>query len=42
MPPESRAHYEIEHLVIEIQPDERILSFDNSRIPLTPPPEVAQ
>lgn len=37
MPAESRAHYEVEHLVIEIEPDERILSFDNARIPLTPP-----
>jgi PPOX class probable F420-dependent enzyme len=41
MPAESRAHYEIEHLVIEIEPDERILSFDNGRIPLAPPPEEA-
>lgn len=36
MPEESRGHYEREHLVIEIEPDERILSYDNSRIPLTP------
>jgi len=38
MPPESRGHYEREHLVIEIEPDERILTWDNARIPLTPPP----
>lgn len=37
MPAETRRHYEIEHLVIEIEPDERILSYDNARIPLTPP-----
>lgn len=37
MPAETRGHYEIEHLVIEIEPDERILSFDNARIPLAPP-----
>jgi PPOX class probable F420-dependent enzyme len=37
MPAETRGHYEIEHLVIEIDPDDRILSFDNSRIPLAPP-----
>ncbi len=37
MPAETRGHYEIEHLVIEIDPDERILSFDNARIPLGPP-----
>jgi PPOX class probable F420-dependent enzyme len=37
MPEETRGHYEIEHLVIEIVPDERILSFDNSRIELAPP-----
>jgi PPOX class probable F420-dependent enzyme len=37
MPPETRGHYEIEHLVIEIEPDDRILSFDNARIPLSPP-----
>lgn len=37
MPAETRGHYEIEHLVIEIDPDERILSFDNARIPLSPP-----
>lgn len=36
MPAASRRHYEIEHLVIEIEPDERILSYDNARIPLTP------
>jgi len=37
MPAETRGHYEVEHLVIEIEPDERILSYDNSRIPLTGP-----
>ncbi|HUV11923.1 MAG TPA: pyridoxamine 5'-phosphate oxidase family protein [Acidimicrobiia bacterium] len=36
MPEESRGHYEREHLVIEIEPDERILSYDNARIPLAP------
>jgi general stress protein 26 len=36
MPAETRGHYEVEHLVIEIEPDERILSFDNARIPLAP------
>ena len=34
MPEETRAHYELEHLMIEMVPDERILSFDNSRIDL--------
>ena len=37
MPAESRSHYEIEHLVLEIEPDERILSYENARIPLAPP-----
>ena len=37
MPAETRGHYEIEHLTIEIEPDERILSYENARIPLTPP-----
>jgi PPOX class probable F420-dependent enzyme len=41
MPTESRRHYEIEHLVIEIEPDERILSYDNARIPLAPTGEGA-
>ena len=36
MPTATRAHYEADHLMIEIVPDERILSFDNSRIPLGP------
>lgn len=36
MPDETRAHYEAEHLMIELVPDERILSFDNSRIRLAP------
>ena len=36
MPAAARAHYEAEHLMIEVVPDERILSFDNSRIPLGP------
>ena len=40
MPPESRAHYEREHLVIEIEPDERILSWDNARILLSPPSDT--
>ena len=34
MPDDTRAHYEAEHLMIEMVPDERILSFDNSRIDL--------
>jgi PPOX class probable F420-dependent enzyme len=37
MPADTRSHYEVEHLIIEIDPDERILSYDNARIPLTPP-----
>ena len=37
MPAESRSHYEREHLVLEIEPDERILSYENARIPLVPP-----
>lgn len=37
MPEETRGHYEIEHLTIEIIPDERILSFENARIQLTRP-----
>jgi PPOX class probable F420-dependent enzyme len=41
MPAETRGHYEIEHLVIEIEPDERILSYDNSRISLTAPEGAA-
>ena len=40
MPPESRGHYEREHLVIEIAPDERILSWDNARIPLSAPSDT--
>ena len=36
MPEATRAHYEAEHLMIEMVPDERILSFDNARIPLAP------
>jgi PPOX class probable F420-dependent enzyme len=37
MPEATRHHYEVDHVVIEITPDERILSFDNSRISLTRP-----
>lgn len=37
MPAATRAHYAAEHLMIEVVPDERILSFDNARIPLGPP-----
>jgi nitroimidazol reductase NimA-like FMN-containing flavoprotein (pyridoxamine 5'-phosphate oxidase superfamily) len=37
MPDETRAHYESDHLMIEMVPDERILSFDNSRIDLAHP-----
>ncbi len=42
MPEASRGHYEREHLVIEVDPDERILSYDNARISLAPPPDDAQ
>ena len=42
MPEESRGHYEREHLVIEIEPDERILSYDNARIPLAPPSDPGE
>ena len=34
MPDDTRAHYEAEHLMIEMVPDERILSFENARIDL--------
>ena len=37
MPDETRGHYEAEHVVIEIEPDGRILSYENARIPLSPP-----
>jgi nitroimidazol reductase NimA-like FMN-containing flavoprotein (pyridoxamine 5'-phosphate oxidase superfamily) len=36
MPDSTRAQYETEIAVIEIVPDDRILSFDNSRIELSP------
>jgi len=32
MPAATRDHYEADHLIIEITPDERILSYDNARI----------
>jgi nitroimidazol reductase NimA-like FMN-containing flavoprotein (pyridoxamine 5'-phosphate oxidase superfamily) len=35
MPEETRAQYETEVVVMEIVPDERILSFDNSRVELS-------
>jgi PPOX class probable F420-dependent enzyme len=34
MPEVTRRHYEVETAVIEIVPDERILSWDNSRLPV--------
>jgi PPOX class probable F420-dependent enzyme len=34
MPEATRRHYEVETAVIEIVPDERILSWDNSRLPV--------
>jgi nitroimidazol reductase NimA-like FMN-containing flavoprotein (pyridoxamine 5'-phosphate oxidase superfamily) len=34
MPEATRRHYEVETAVIEIVPDERILSWDNARLPL--------
>jgi nitroimidazol reductase NimA-like FMN-containing flavoprotein (pyridoxamine 5'-phosphate oxidase superfamily) len=37
MPAATRDHYEADHLIIEITPDERILSYDNARIDPTPP-----
>lgn len=37
MPEATRGHYEVEHVIIEIVPDERILSYDNARIRLGPP-----
>jgi nitroimidazol reductase NimA-like FMN-containing flavoprotein (pyridoxamine 5'-phosphate oxidase superfamily) len=42
MPAETKGHYELEHLVLEIEPDERILSFENARIPLSPSDGVQQ
>lgn len=35
MPDDTRAQYETEIVVMEIVPDERILSFDNARVELT-------
>jgi hypothetical protein len=35
MPEETRAAYETQHTTIEIVPDDRILSWDNSRIDLS-------
>lgn len=36
MPDASRRHYEVETTLIEIVADERILSWDNARLPLQP------
>ncbi len=36
MPDATRQHYEAPKSVIEIVPDERILSWDNARLPLSP------
>lgn len=36
MPEATRAHYEVERVLVEIEPDERMLTWDNRRIPLSP------
>ena len=34
LPEATRRYYDVETAVIEITPDERILTWDNSRLPL--------